>query len=214
MTSPPEQAGATRLVLVRHAETEESARGRCYGRLDVTLSPEGRAHAAALAEALGDLPLTALYTSPLARALDTARPIARVHGVEPLIHPGLAELDFGDLEGAPYDRIAAEQPDLYRRWMESPARVRFPDGESLAELRERALAAVAEIRARHAGGTVAIVSHGGVLRVVLAGALGLGDGELFRIDQPYGAVSLVDWVEGVALVRAINVFLYSGRWRP
>jgi alpha-ribazole phosphatase len=205
----PDAAGATRVVLVRHAETDVSARGQCYGQLDVALSSTGRAQAHALAQALRVVPLAAIYTSPLVRALDTARPIAAEHGVEPLIHRGLLELDFGELEGVSYDTIAAERPDLYRRWMEMPASVRFPGGECLAELRDRVMAAVAEIRGRHGGDAVAIVSHGGVLRIVLADALGLDDEALFRIDQPYGAVSVVDWVEQVALVRAINLFLYS-----
>lgn len=205
----PAQSGATRLVLVRHAATEESARGRYYGRSDVQLSTEGRAHAKALAAALQGLPLAAVYASPLSRALDTARPIAAAMGLAPLVHRGLLELDFGELEGLAYKEIEAEHPDLFRRWLDRPAGVRFPGGESLAEVAERVLAAVSEIRARHDEETVAVVAHGGVLRVVLADALGLQDEALFRIDQAFGAVSVVDWLEGVPLVRAVNALLGS-----
>ncbi|MGH3018758.1 MAG: histidine phosphatase family protein [Gaiellaceae bacterium] len=209
MLALPDQAQATRVVLVRHAETEESARGRCYGQLDVRLSPQGLRQAQALAGALADHPFTAVYTSPLARALDTARPIAAAQGIEPTVLEALAELDFGELEGLRYDEIEAQRPDLFRAWMDEPAGVRFPGGEGLADLRARVLPALAEIRARHEGQAVAVVAHGGVLRVALAEALGLEDGALFRLDQAEGGVSVVDWLDGVPLLRVANATLYS-----
>lgn len=205
----PEAGGATRLVLVRHAAPEESAAGRCYGRLDVGLSPAGRRQAAALAEALRALPLAAVYTSPLRRALETAAPLAAAAGLPPAADEGLVELDFGELEGMAYDEIVRERPDLYRRWMEEPTAVVFPGGESYADLRARVLAAVRAIRERHAGETVALVAHGGVVRVVVADALGLEDGAVFRVDQSHGGVSVVDWLGGTPVVRVVNAVLYS-----
>jgi broad specificity phosphatase PhoE len=93
--------------------------------------------------------------------------------------------------------------------MDEPARVRFPGGEGLPDLRARVVPALAEIRARHEGHAVAVVAHGGVIRVVLADALGLEDGALFRLDQAEGGVSVVDWLDGVPLVRVANATLYS-----
>ncbi|MGH3035715.1 MAG: histidine phosphatase family protein [Gaiellaceae bacterium] len=209
MLALPDRGEATRLVLVRHAETENSARGRCYGRLDVPLSPRGLRQAEAIADALADLGLAAVYTSPLARALDTARPTAAALGIDPVVVESLRELDFGEVEGLRYDQIEAERPELFRAWMDDPAGVRFPGGESLADLRARVLPALAEIRARHARDAVAIVAHGGVIRVVLAEALGLDDGALFRLDQAEGGVSVVDWLDGLSLVRTVNATLYS-----
>jgi alpha-ribazole phosphatase len=209
MLALPDQGDATRVVLVRHAETEESGRGRCYGRLDVRLSPQGLRQAQALAAALAGPPLAAVYTSPLSRALDTARPIAAAQGLEPAVIEALAELDFGEVEGLRYDEIESQQPELFRAWMDEPARVRFPGGEGLPDLRARVVPALAEIRARHEGHAVAVVAHGGVIRVVLADALGLEDGALFRLDQAEGGVSVVDWLDGVPLVRAANATLYS-----
>jgi alpha-ribazole phosphatase len=209
MLTLPGQGEATRLVLVRHAETEEAARGRCYGRLDVALSPRGLRQAEALAAALADLGLAAVYASPLARALDTARPIAAAHGLGPIVLEALRELDFGEVEGLRYDEIEAQRPELFRGWMDDPAGVRFPGGESLGDLRARALPAAAEIRARHEREAVAVVAHGGVIRVVLADALGLADRALFGLDHAEGGVSVVDWLDGVPLVRAANATLYS-----
>lgn len=209
MLTLPDRGAATRVVLVRHAETEESARGRCYGRLDVQLSPLGLRQAQALAASLADIALAAVYASRLSRALDTARPIAAAQGLEPVVLAALGELDFGEVEGLSYDEIEAERPELFRAWMDDPARVIFPGGESLADLRARVLPALAELRARHDREAVAVVAHGGVVRVVLAEALGLEDGAAFRLDQAAGGVSIVDWLDGVPLVRLMNATLYS-----
>jgi alpha-ribazole phosphatase len=203
------QAGATRLLLVRHCETEAAMRGRCYGRLDVPLSPEGRRQAEALESALADVPLAAVYASPLARALDTAAAIAARHGLEAMAVDGLRELDFGVLEGLAYDEIRAERPGLYREWMEAPASVRFPGGESFGDLRARVLPAVSELRGRHEGEVVALVAHGGVVRVVLADALGLEDGAVFRLGQSPGGLTVVDWTGGAPVVPLVNAVLYS-----
>jgi broad specificity phosphatase PhoE len=205
----PDPGGATRLVLVRHAAPEDSTAGRCHGRLDVGLSPAGGRQPAALAEALRALPLAAVYASPLRRALETAAPLAAAAGLAPVADEGLVEIDFGELEGMAYDEIARERPELYRRWMEEPTAVAFPGGESYAGLRARVLAAALAIRERHAGETVALVAHGGVVRVVLADALRLADGAVFRLDQSYGGVSAVDWLGGTPLVRVVNAVLYS-----
>ena len=93
--------------------------------------------------------------------------------------------------------------------METPTAVRFPGGESFADLRARVLAAIVAIRERHAGEAAAVVAHGGVVRVVLADALGLADDAVFRLDQAYGGLSIVDWLGETPVVRAMNVVLYS-----
>ncbi len=210
MLELPARGDATRLLLIRHCETDPALQGRCYGRLDVGLSAEGRRQAGALGMALRDVPLAAVYSSPLVRAFATATAIASPHGLEPLALDTLQELDFGELEGLSYDEIRAERPELYGEWMEAPTSVRFPGGESFADLRGRVLRSVSAIRERHAGAVVAVVAHGGVVRVVLADALGLEDGAVFRLDQANGGLSVVDWRRGAAVVRVVNAVLYSG----
>jgi broad specificity phosphatase PhoE len=206
---PPRHGAETRLLLVRHAEPDAAFAGRCYGRLDVPLSAAGRRRAEEVAAALAEAELAAVYTSPRARALETAAAIAGAHGLEPRPVAALRELDFGELEGLTFDEIRATRPALYRAWMETPASVRFPGGESLADLRARVLPAAAEIRGRHRGATVAVVAHSGPARVVLADALDLADGALFRLGQAHGGLSVVDWVEGVPAVQVVNAVLYS-----
>lgn len=190
----------TRLLLIRHAEPDEDARGRCYGRLDVGLSPAGLAGAKRLAETLREVELDAVYASPRLRAVQTAA----AFGASPTVDDRLRELDFGRLEGRTYDEIEREQPELFRRWMEAPTQVRFPGGESYAELRDRVAAAVDDVVTAHAGRTVALVSHGGVVRAALAVALGLPDERAFSLDVGYARVSVVDWFDGTAVVRLIN----------
>jgi alpha-ribazole phosphatase len=209
MLALPDPGAATRLVLLRHAETDESARGRCYGRLDVGLSAEGRRRSEELGAALEAAPLAAVYSSPLSRALETAAAVASPHGLAPVVDDGLAEIDFGELEGLAYEEIQAGWAELYRDWMERPAQVTFPGGESYADLRRRVLSALAGIRRRHEGDSVVVVAHGGVVRVVLADVLELTDGAIFRFGLDCGGVTVVDWVDGGASVRAVNVLLYS-----
>jgi alpha-ribazole phosphatase len=193
----------SRLVLIRHAEPDQSMRGRSYGRLDVPLSPAGRAQAAAIGALLREARLDAIFASPLRRAIDTAAPLAEARGLTVVTHDGLRELDFGALEGSTFEDIARERPELYERWMGNPTETQFPDGESFADLRERVIAAATEIRSEHE--RAAIVAHGGVTRAILAEALEMPARAIFRLDQPYGAISVVDWMDGTALVRALNL---------
>jgi alpha-ribazole phosphatase/probable phosphoglycerate mutase len=155
-----------------------------------------------LADELADLTLDAVYASPRRRALDTAAPIAASHGLQPAADERLRELDFGELEGRTYEDIAASLPDLYAAWMTAPTTVRFPGGESYADLRERAVAACDEIRRRHAHALV--VTHGGVARAVLAASLGMPAEAIFRLDQSYGGLSIVEWIDETPVVRLVN----------
>jgi broad specificity phosphatase PhoE len=184
-------------------------RGRCHGRLEVGLSDEGRRQAGELGATLAEVALAAVYSSPLSRALETARPLAAPHGLEPVADDGLSEIDFGELEGLTYAEIEAERPEVFRAWMETPTSVRFPGGESFADLRARVLPAVGALRERHAGEAAAVVAHGGVVRVVLADVLGLDGDAVFTLDQAYGGLSIVDWVGEVPIVRVVNAVLYS-----
>jgi alpha-ribazole phosphatase len=192
----------TRVILLRHAEPADDARGRCYGRLDVGLSAAGFEHARRLPASLSPLDYDAVYTSPRVRARQTAEPLASARGLSPVIDDELRELDFGELEGRRYEEIEASEPELYRAWMETPTRVRFPGGESYADLRVRGLRGLERIRARHDAALV--VTHGGIIRAALADWLGMPDEAIFRLDQSYCGTSVVEWLDGVPIVRLLN----------
>jgi alpha-ribazole phosphatase len=179
----------TVFYLIRHPEP--AVRGICYGSLDVPLSADGLLHARAIAEQLTQQPFAAIYTSPLQRCADTARILAERHACPLVTLDALRELDFGSFEGRTYDDLQRDYPEVYRHWMESPTEVEFPGGESFAAMRTRVLAAARDLCARHAGEQIALVTHGGVIRILLAEAQGLDPRRIFEIDVPYGAVFVV-----------------------
>jgi alpha-ribazole phosphatase len=186
-----------RMILLRHGEPEASARGRCYGELDVSLSPEGRAQAARVRIE----PVDAVYSSPRKRALETAQ---LVSSLPPRIEPALREIDFGRFEGLSYDEAAALEPALYEQWMAHPTEVTFPGGESWPLVRDRVRQFAARVRREHESDKILIVAHGGPLRALLAEALGLPDAHIFRLDQSFAGVSIIDWFGDIPLVRQVN----------
>jgi alpha-ribazole phosphatase len=193
-----------RLALVRHAETAEDTLGRCYGRLDVGLSVAGREQCARLTDVFRGEPVRSVWASPAIRARETAEAIAAPHGLDVRILESFQELDFGELEGRAYDEIAVSDPELYERWMTAPTTVRFPGGESYADLQERVDAGIAALRAQPDAGLVAVVTHGGVVRAVLRTVLGLPAERIFRIAVEPASVTIVDWIDGEPVVRAVN----------
>lgn len=193
------------LVLVRHGEPEEGARGRCYGTLDVGLSEAGRGQCRTLAEALRGERVSHVVSSPRRRALETARAIAAPHGLDVVPLDGLRELDFGALEGRSYDEIALEMPELYARWMQSPTTVRFPGGEGYADLSARVSDAVSDLRRTHDREVVVAVTHGGVVRAVLAEVLELPAERIFRLGVDPASITRIAWTRDVPVVRCVNV---------
>jgi alpha-ribazole phosphatase len=194
----------TRIWLIRHGEPAETVRGRCYGSLDVGLSAEGRRQMEAVAAYLQAESLAAIYASPRLRTTESAAILASPHACGYREDADLREIDFGDFEGLAYDDIAARYPDLYRQWMETPTEVQFPRGESFAAMRVRVMRAFAAIQRVWAGQTVAMVTHGGVIRILIAQALQMPDSCLFRLAQDHAAMSLLLCVDGTPVVQSMN----------
>lgn len=156
----------TRLLLIRHGETLWNAERRIQGQLDIPLSPPGILQAARLARALSGEPIDAIYSSDLSRAWLTAAPLASALALDVIAELRLRERAFGFFEGLTVEEIAQRYPNEFERWRARDPEWQSSGGESGAQLIERVLAAIAEITSRHAGGTVVLVSHGGVLDVV------------------------------------------------
>jgi alpha-ribazole phosphatase/probable phosphoglycerate mutase len=194
----------TRLWLIRHGEPDAEVRGRCYGRLDVGLSDEGRRQLEDVARRLASEPFAAIYASPRARTHVSAEILACSHPCGVQIVDDLREIDFGDFEGQSYDDIARRYPDLYQRWMAHPTEAEFPNGESFASMRTRVTLAVAALVKRHAGESIALLTHGGAIRVVLAEALAIPPAHLFRLAQRYAAVNLIQFLGSYPVAELIN----------
>jgi alpha-ribazole phosphatase len=194
----------TVLWLLRHPEPEAAAHGRCYGALDFALSPDGIRQAHSVANALASQPLTAIYTSPRQRCRQAAQILAAGHTCPVETVATLRELDFGELEGRSYDEIAAMYPDVYQQWMEHPTETQFPGGESFREMYARVIATTRDLRSRHTGQSIAFVTHAGVIRIILADALGMETANLFRIGQRYGAVNVIRYFGDTPIVDLAN----------
>jgi len=194
----------TILWLIRHPEPDASVRGLCYGSLDVVLSPEGVRQAEMLSERLRHEHFDAIYTSPKRRCAETARTLAAGRGCLVTTNDALRELDFGAFEGLSYDDIATRYPAVYRQWMEDPTGTNFPDGETFCQMSTRVLEAARAMLARHSGQSIALVTHGGPIRVILADALGMPLANIFRIEQRYGAINRVRYSGELPMVDWMN----------
>jgi probable phosphoglycerate mutase len=153
----------TRLLAIRHGETAWNAKGRIQGHLDIPLNEVGLGQARRLARALATEPLAAVYTSDLARARETAAPLAARLGLEALPDSRLRERAFGRFEGMTFPEIEAHWPEDHRRWRERDPAYGPPDGEVLADFYQRVVAAATALCEAHRGEAVALVAHGGVL---------------------------------------------------
>jgi broad specificity phosphatase PhoE len=185
-----------RIILIRHGQTRwnaGSAGGEHFrGRIDVPLNAVGEAQAQAVAECLAAVEFSAVYASPLLRAMRTAEPIARGCGLAVRPCEGLLDIDYGEWGGLSHAQVAARWPALYARWRSAPHEVQVPGGESLAEVRRRILAGLDEITARHRDEIVAMVGHQVVNKVFLCAALGLGNDAFWRIRQDTCCINRLD----------------------
>ena len=152
-----------RLCLARHGETDWNAAGRLQGQLDVPLNPHGQRQAGALAAALSRHPFAAVYSSDLARARLTAQPLAQALGLQVQALAEWRERHHGRMQGMTYQELERDWPEGHRRLRARDPEFDIDGGESLVALAARCAGALAALRARHAEGMVAVVSHGGVL---------------------------------------------------
>jgi probable phosphoglycerate mutase len=159
------------LLLVRHALTDHTGTRLTGWMPGVHLSDRGREQVARLVERLRSVKVAAVYSSPIDRCLETARPIAASKGLRVRAREGLGEVRYGDWEGKKLKQLAKTK--LWRVVSRRPSLARFPGGESVSEIQARIVEAVEEIRARHSGNAVAVVSHGDPIRLLVAHYAGI-----------------------------------------
>ncbi|MDM4720159.1 bifunctional RNase H/acid phosphatase [Micromonospora sp. WMMA1363] len=198
---------ATRLILVRHGETEYTEQRRYSGRGDVPLSARGRAQVKATAARVAALAPTvaAVVSSPLTRCARTAEAIAAALGGRPVrLDEDLIECDFGAWEGRTFAEVRERWAGEMDAWLAS-TRVAPPDGESFAEVAARSRRAVDALRQAYRGETVVVVSHVSPIKLILRDALGAGDTLLHRLFLDAAGISVVDlWSDGGVAVRTVN----------
>jgi broad specificity phosphatase PhoE len=194
----------TLIVVVRHGETEWNRVERFRGRIDVPLNEKGQRQALAVARRLSHWPIAAVYSSPLKRALQTAQPLAEVCQTTVSALEGIVDVDYGVWAGLSPEEAATRYPTMYRTWADHPHLVRFPQGESLEQVGDRALDALNEVSATHRGQTVALVSHVVVNRVLVLGAMGLGKASFWRIGQDNAAITILEAIGGQYRLQLLN----------
>jgi alpha-ribazole phosphatase/probable phosphoglycerate mutase len=195
----------TKVYLIRHGETEDADSRRYKGHIDVPLSQNGIDQMRKLsefisakkqkfgsAEARKRESLDAVYCSDLGRAVKSAEIIAGPFGLKPVIVENLKERNFGVWEGMTFDEIKDRWPDAFTAWAENPLRFSPIEGESTLEARERVLPVFNEITDSHKGQNIAIVSHGGVIRIILCELLGIPLENIFRIEQGFAALNVIE----------------------
>jgi len=172
----------TEIILVRHGETEWNVKEVFRGRIDVELNETGLKQAAFLAEYLSSLRIDAIYSSPLERALKTAEMIASYHKLDVEVAAGLIDFDYGEWQGLPHQIVKERYKELYAQWIKSPHQIRIPKGESLNDVSRRAVGVVTKVIARCTG-TVVLVSHRVVNKVIICALLGLDNSHFWNIKQ-------------------------------
>jgi len=181
----------TTIVMVRHGETDWNREDRFQGHSDPPLNDRGRSQARALAQALGGLEAAALYSSPLARAHETAIILAERLRLEVQMRDDLREVDVGSWSGLTRSEAEARFPAGYRRWLEFGHG--WDDGETYQELGLRVLSEVRRIAEDHPGERVVAVTHGGPIRSALAASAGVQFGDARRSIHVIGNCAVVSF---------------------
>lgn len=195
----------TRVILVRHGQTEWNRIERFRGKADVPLNETGILQAEATGERVAaEWQPTAIYTSPLSRSVKTAEAIAKHFGLPVHAIPGLADIDYGEWQGLPPEEVSQTWKDELDNWYEKPHQARIPGGESLSELRERAMNTVNELISKHPGDTIVLVGHTVINRVILLGILGLGNDRFWRIKQDTCAINVIEAEKGDFTLASMN----------
>lgn len=204
----------TTLLLVRHGHTDAAGK-RLTGRAPgVHLNELGRRQAERLVERLDGVRIDAIVSSPLERCRETAAPLAKARGRAVDVGRAWIEVGYGEWTGRSISQL--RRTKLWRRVMFAPSNVRFPGGESLLEVQGRAVDATLDIAARHARGTVLVVSHADVIRLLVAHLAGMHADHLQRLSIDTASITAVSISDGFPRLLTVNdtgdlAVLRSGR---
>jgi broad specificity phosphatase PhoE len=188
----------TRLYLARHGATQLTSEDRFSGAEGVELSKEGRSQAALLGERLEPEAIRAVYSSPLSRAVETAKLVASRCKLTLETRDGLREISHGHWEGLTRAEVEARYPDEYASWEMDPFTFAPEQGESGVAVLARALPVIREIVTRHEGERVVVVSHKATIRLVLSSLLGFdARGYRDRLDQAPACLNVLDFRDPV-----------------
>jgi broad specificity phosphatase PhoE len=190
---------------MRHGEVLNSTEERYNGHIDIDITPTGVSQMYRLANTLADKDIAAIYSSDLTRCIKGAKIIADRVGAPYTSLRELRERSVGAWEGLTVAEIKERFPSEYTAWQSDLLNYRPPGGENVIDVQERVLPAFKRLLASHPSREIAMVLHGGVNRVILADILGMQPLNLFRIEQTFGALNIIDFYDdGMAVVKLLN----------
>lgn len=195
----------TRVYLMRHGEVTNGGQKRYNGHIDVDITDAGVAQMHRLAGLLADKPVTAVYSSDLIRSFKGADIIAKRLNVSHTSLRQLRERGIGVWEGLTVDEIRERFPEEYQLWRADLLNYRPAGGECVSDVRDRIIPEYERLVSAHPNQEIAMLLHGGVNRVILAHVLGLDLNNLFRLDQSFGALNIIEHYEdGMAVLKLLN----------
>ena len=194
----------TRLLLVRHGETELQSSLRYWGKTDVALAPIGLHQAEQLRDRLAMERIDAIYSSELKRASDTADIIAARHNLRVTTCPELREVDFGRLEGLEFNEIHSQFPEVEQMWLTRNPALIYPDGESLPQFEIRVATFETRLKNHRADETILIVAHAGVLRTLICQLLGLGMNNRWNLKVDLASLSIIETYPEINILCLMN----------
>ncbi len=195
----------TRIYLVRHGQVEGYQEKRYNGQINVLLTGLGKEQSDRVCACLADIDLDAVYSSDLDRSLYCARLIADRHDLVVAAEEALREINFGDWEGRTWTELQEAYPHDWQKRLQDLTNYQVPGGESLQDAADRIRPVIRRILEKHPGGDVAVVAHGGMNRIVLLDAIGAALEQAFSIEQDYGCLNIIDYLDdGHSVVRLLN----------
>ena len=197
---------STKVILIRHGETEWSYQKRYCGFTDIDLNEKGRQQAGRLLKRLSKEKIHKVYSSDMKRTVKSAKIVFKDLPVEELLD--LREMNFGIFEGLTYQDIMEKYPRVYGEWLESPLDIIIPQGEGLKSLARRVRKALRRILSQNSNKTVAVFTHGGPIRVILCDILKLGLKEIWQIEIWLASISIIEFVKGRGKIHLLNDISY------
>ena len=204
----------TRIYLVRHGQTAWNKEEIFRGRTDVPLNETGLREAQLAGEYFREMDLRAVYSSPLLRARETAQKIAEVQRLEVRPLQGIIDMCFGAWEGQSLKEVQEKDGERFQQWKNEPHLVKIPGGETLDEVRERAMGALEDTIQSHSGKTLLFVSHRVVNKVILCSILGLDNSHFWQIGQDATAINLIQHRDGRYVLSLLNDACHLKRLHP
>jgi len=194
----------TKVYVVRHGQTAWNLEEVFRGRMDIPLDETGKKEVHLAGEALKDQTLHAVYSSPLSRSMETAENIAKFHDLPVTPLEAIIDISYGDWEGVSLQKVREKFPELYELWLQEPHKVRFPNGETLNEVRLRTLGAIENLVAKHHKETIALVAHRVPNKVICCALLGLDNSHFWRIQQDTASTNLFVYKNEQWIVSFLN----------